>query len=265
MAITVAECDDMIALAEKKGVHLVASPGQMIQPYHRRIRKLILNGAIGRLVWAAVDDTIGNYHLREEFRGGVDVLTNVDPTWYYRKPGGGPLYDSTVYSLHTLTGILGPASRVTAMSGLILPEREFRGKTIECDMDDSTLMLLDFGESVFAFVGGTVVGGITRGREPSFFGTGGKIIGTSFGEEELNPPGTYEPHVLGQHARMPESHVFEDLMQLVDWIRDGTPSIASAEHARHVIDIIEASYRAAETGQTQELHTSFAPLPIDAL
>lgn len=132
-------------------------------------------------------------------------------------------------------------------------------------MDDSTLMLLDFGNAVFAFVGGTVVGGITRGRHPSFFGTRGRIVGTSFGEEELNPPGTHEPHVLGEHASMPESHVFEDLMQLVDWIRDGTPSIASVEHARHAIDIIEASYRAAETGQTQELHTSFDPLPIDAL
>ena len=43
------------------------------------------------------------------------------------------------------------------------------------------------------------------------------------------------------------------------------PTIASAEHARHVIDIIEAGYRAAETGQTQELRTTFEPLPIEAL
>jgi predicted dehydrogenase len=33
------------------------------------------------------------------------------------------------------------------------------------------------------------------------------------------------------------------------------PSIVTAEHARHVIEIIEAAYRAAETGQTQELTT----------
>jgi len=30
------------------------------------------------------------------------------------------------------------------------------------------------------------------------------------------------------------------------------------EHARHVIDIIESGYRAAETGETQELRTTFA-------
>jgi len=71
--------------------------------------------------------------------------------------------------------------------------------------------------------------------------------------------------VNGEHARLRESHVFEDLMQLVDWVREGTPSIASAEHARHVIDIFESAYRAADTGQTQELTTTFEPLtPAEA-
>ncbi len=54
-------------------------------------------------------------------------------------------------------------------------------------------------------------------------------------------------------------------MQLVDWIRDGTSSIANAEHARHVIEIIEAGYRAAETGETQVLETTFAPLSVEIL
>jgi predicted dehydrogenase len=45
-------------------------------------------------------------------------------------------------------------------------------------------------------------------------------------------------------------------MQLIDWIREDKPSIVTAEHARHVIEIIEAAYRAAETCQTQELTTT---------
>jgi hypothetical protein len=44
-------------------------------------------------------------------------------------------------------------------------------------------------------------------------------------------------------------------------VRDGTPTLATAEHARHVIEIIEAGYRASETGQTQMLKTSFE-LPV---
>jgi len=43
----------------------------------------------------------------------------------------------------------------------------------------------------------------------------------------------------------------------VDWVRDGTVSPVSAGHARHVIDIIESTYRSAATGSTVELTTSF--------
>jgi len=264
MTTTVKEADHLIALAKEKGVRLVASPGMMLHPYNRRIRRLILEGALGKLVWAAAGATILDYHLNEEFRRGEDVLTSVDPSWYFRRPGGGPQYDVTVYSLHNLTGILGPAKRVTALSGLVLSEREFKGQKIACDMDDSTLMLLDFGESCFAFIYGTVAGSVNQGFQPNFYGVQGSIIGTRFGEKELKAPEDHPPHVTGEHVRMPESHVFEDMMQLVDWVLEDKPSIASAEHARHVIDIIESGYRAAETGRTQELSTSFEPLPLEA-
>ena len=65
------------------------------------------------------------------------------------------------------------------------------------------------------------------------------------------------PHVVGPHRDIGEQHVYEDIMQLVDWIREDRPSPVTAEHARHVIDIIESAYRAAETGQTQALRTTF--------
>ena len=264
MATTVAECDEMIAAAAARGLRLVASPGMMLNPYNRRIRQRILAGDIGQVIWAICGTAPWTYHLDEEFRTGDDILTQVDPTWYFRKPGGGPLYDTTVYSLHNLTGILGPAKSLCALSGMAMPQREFHGKTIECDMDDSTFMLLDFGDTVFAMVYGTVIGSAVKGFHPSVFGTGGSVTGTELNGESLALEGDHQPHVTGEHAAMRESHVFEDLMQLVDWVADGTPSIASAEHARHVIDIFESAYRAAETGRRQELTTTFEPLAPEA-
>jgi predicted dehydrogenase len=68
------------------------------------------------------------------------------------------------------------------------------------------------------------------------------------------------PHVVGAHRTVDEAHVFEDIMQLVEWVHIGTPSPVNAEHARHVIDIIESAYLAAETGKRQELRTTF-PFP----
>ncbi len=257
MATEVWECDEMIALAAEKKVRLVASPGMMAHPHNQRIRQRIRDGAIGQVLWAVAGCCIGDYHLDEEFRTGEDVLTQVDPTWYFRRPGGGPMYDVTVYPLHTLTGIMGPAKRVTALSGLAIPKRDFHGKMIECDMDDSTFILLDFGNVVFGVVYGTVTGHVAKGFHPSIFGTTGSVVGACVNEEPMELEGDHQPHVTGVHAKMMESHVYEDLMQLVDAIHDGVAPIASAEHARHVIDIFESAYRSAETGEAQDLHTTF--------
>jgi hypothetical protein len=59
----------------------------------------------------------------------------------------------------------------------------------------------------------------------------------------------------------------DDVVQLVDWVRDGTPSPVTAGHARHVIDIIENVYRSAATGSTEHLTTSFdrEALPVSGV
>jgi predicted dehydrogenase len=270
MTTTVAEADDLIDLARAKGLKLVASPGEMLRPHNRRIKELIDSGTLGRLAWAACGAAFGTYHERESVRQGDDPLSNIDPSWYFRKPGGGPLYDMTVYALHTLTGVLGPAKRVTGLSGVRIREREFRGQLVPCDADDNTVMVLDFGDALFAFVYGTAAGRVTEGFAPSFFGTKGQIVGLMLNGEPFDYPGrelaqqlgrsgrqALLPHVVGPHREIGEQHVFEDIMQLVDWVREGKPTIVTAEHARHVIDIIESAYRAAETGQTQTLRTTF--------
>ncbi|HEX5323267.1 MAG TPA: Gfo/Idh/MocA family oxidoreductase, partial [Capsulimonadaceae bacterium] len=246
-------------------VKLVASPGQMVRPLNKRLRKMIQSGDLGKIAWAATGAAFGAYHEHEGVRQGSDVLSNINPAWYWRKPGGGPLYDMTVYGLHTLTGVLGPAKRVTAMSGIGIKEREFQGKMYPSDADDNTLMVLDFGDTLYAFVYGTFAGTLTQFGQPSIFGTKGSITGTDLNGEAIDYPGKGEvhpfgPHIVGPHRDMEEAHVFEDMMQLVDYVSEGIPPVATAEHAAHVIEIIEAAYRAGETGQTQNLKTTFTPI-----
>jgi len=273
MTTTADEAGRLIDEAAARDVRLVASPGQMLRPLQRRIRRLIGEGAIGTLAWAATGSAFGAYHEREGVRQGDDALTNIDPSWYWRKPGGGPMYDMTVYGLHSLTGVLGPAKRVTGMSGVRIRERSFRGRTTICDADDNTFLVLDFGENLFAYVYGAAAGMLTGFGGGTYLGTEGTIAGDRLNGQPIDYPGrdvverlgrgdnVLLPHVTGRHAEMEEAHVFEDIMQLVDWARDGVPSICTAEHARHVIEIMEAGYRAAETGVAQNLATSFVPPP----
>lgn len=273
MTTTSAQATELIELAAQKGVNIVASPGEMNRPHNQAIKQIIHDGGIGDLCWAVCGASFGRYHETEIYRTGNDPLTNIDPSWYYRKPGGGPLYDMTVYALHGLTGILGPAQRVTAMSGVRLPFREFRGQMLPCDADDNTLILLDFGNNVFALAYGTPAGAISEDDSCSFFGTKGTIVGLNLNNQPISYPGStiadthpegrwggnqwILPHISDAHRDIPEQHVFTDIMQLIMWVRDGIPAVASATHARHVIEIIEAGYRAAHSGQTQHLTTTF--------
>ena len=274
MATTVGEAKELTRLARERNLRLVPSPGEMLRPHNQYIKEVIRRGDIGTLCWAVCGAALGTYHQDESERQGNDVLTNIDPSWYFRKPGGGPLYDMTVYSLTALTGILGSVLRVTALSGTRIKEREFRGKMVSCDADDNTVMLLDFGENLFAFAYGTAAGKVTEGFSGSYFGTRGSIVGLTINGEPLDYPGAdiagqaggerkdqnlgnqwLLPHINELHRNLPEQHVFEDVMQLIDWVVDGKPSLVTPEHATHVIDIIEAAYRASSTGQTQRLTT----------
>ena len=96
---------------------LVASPGEMLRPLNRQSASSSKSGALGKISWATDRRGLRHYHEEEPVRQGGDAVDAIDPSWYWRKPGGGPLYDMTVYGLHALTGILGPAKRVVAMSG----------------------------------------------------------------------------------------------------------------------------------------------------
>lgn len=270
MTTRVEEADSLIREAQARGVKIVASPGEMLRPHNRAIRQLVRDGTLGRIAWAITGAAFGSYHEKERVRQGNDALSNINPTWYWSKSaGGGPLYDMTVYGLHSLTGILGPARRVTALSGVGVKEREFRGQAYTCDAHDNSLLTLDFGEALFAFVYGTFAGTIVPFAQPSFYGLKGSVTGKELNGQPLEYPGREEakkykqgdqvllPHVLGAHREMEEAHVFEDIMQLVDLVREGKPTPSTAEHARHVIEIIEAAYHAAESGQTQALKTVF--------
>ena len=273
MTTTVAEATELIDLANAKGLKIVASPGEVLRPQVQAVRRAVAEGKIGVPTWAIAGASFGTYHLDEPERKGDSPVTTINPSWYFRKPGGGPLYDVTVYALHGLTTVLGPAKRVTAISGVRIPMREFNGEPVPTDADDITGMLIDFGDGLFAMSYGAAAGGLNYWFTGKYFGTEGQIDGYTLNGEPLDYPEKHLAdeagggvkgaqvtlkHVVGPHRDIDEQHVFEDIMQLVDWVRDDVCTPVTAERARHVIDIIESAFRAAETGCAQELTTTFS-------
>ncbi|RLI24053.1 gfo/Idh/MocA family oxidoreductase [Candidatus Bathyarchaeota archaeon] len=274
MTTTLQEANKLIEARDRAGVKVVASPGTIFYPSTRRIRELLSQGYVGKPYWLCYGATwVG--HEYEEFRQADDVVRGVDPTWYY-KAGGGPMYDIAVYNLHTVTAIMGPAKRVVGFSGVGLKERVFKVagevKHVSVEMDDNTLLLLDWGDSVFGFVFGAF--SIGAGG-PSFFLSGsegsismrwhrsGRVVEVfsrrlkEWRKTELLP--LKLPYVSGVHENIEEKHVYADIMHLVDCILNDREPVVNAEHARHVVEIIEKGYISAKTGEAQALETTFDP------
>jgi predicted dehydrogenase len=282
MATTYAEAREMVETAKERGLTLVAAPGQMLAPAMQAMKQLVSSGALGDVYWAW--GSTGGWYHDEPTRRGEGALGAVDPTWYYRAAGG-PLRDVTVYVLHSLTGVLGPARRVTAMSGIRNPMRQWRDKAIPVEVDDNSLLLLDFGEATYAMAGGhaSQTGELVQWGAMGIYGSGGAIetleieplsghptrlsinandgVAETLGLRQLDDgtfaTATWLPYVTETHASIPEPHVYSDILHAVDCIERGEHPLVSGEHGAHVVEIIEKGYLAAKTGVTQELESRF--------
>jgi predicted dehydrogenase len=269
MTVTLAEADALLAARDRMGVKLAAAPGYELCTTTAQMRELITGGALGKVA-VAYTYTMGFGHEHEPIRAGSGALAEIDPSWYYRA-GAGPLPDVTVYSLQLITSLLGPVRRVTALANMLLPQRTWRGRTIDLETADNNVVLMEFASGAL----GVAVGSDSRGSLSAPWG-GLELYGTDATlqvrevDNASGYPLTFEvqggqvfhhrldaqPYLSGAHLTIEEPHVYVDIMDLVDAIAQGRPPRASGEQARHVVEIIECAQRAARSGQTQHLSST---------
>jgi predicted dehydrogenase len=273
LTATLDEANQLLAARDCAGVLLGAAPGYDLFPLVGRMRELVAAGAIGEIC-IAYSYTMGFGHQSEPIRQGEGVLAEVDPSWYYRR-GAGPLPDVTVYALQLLTSVLGPVSSISAMGNLRRPVREWRGRDIPLEVEDNNVLLLGFDRGAFGVaVGSDCVGGsqVPWGAI-SLHGTQGALEVTDVhhdsgypvrfevtgdGQPAVHAMSVDEQHYLqGPHLGIEEPHVYADIMDLVDAVRDGRPPRASAEQARHVVEIVDLAREAVADGATKHLTTTF--------
>jgi predicted dehydrogenase len=270
MTVTLAEADELLGARDQMGVKLAAAPGFELCSTTAHMRTLLEQGAIGKPA-VAYTYTMGFGHEHEPIRAGSGALAEIDPSWYYR-PGAGPLPDVTVYSLQLLTSVLGPVRRVTALANTLVPTRSWRGRTIDLETSDNQVVLMECASGAIA----VAVGSDSHGSLQSPWG-GMEIYGTAGtlniiqvdhasgyplafslqGGQHIQHQLADQPFLVGEHLQIEEPHVYVDIMDLVDAIQHDRAPRATGEQARHVVEIIECAHRAAQTGQAQQLQSSF--------
>ena len=258
MTVTVEEADRLIETARAKGVLLASAPDMMLRPGISRLKELVASQVVGPVVWAQVRSSHG---------GPDSFATRRDPGWFYQ-PGAGPILDMGVYGLHMITGLLGPARRVTAFSARSRPLRYVRrgplkGLEIRVEIDDNVLILLDFGNSVLAFVDSGYC--VTGSKAPrlELFGTDGTLSFVGYGAD--SPLEIFVDDMargvrgwITPEERLPQPTTRAmGVAHVVDCLLDGENLILTPEHARHVIEIMNKAQESAQQGRALELETTF--------
>src|SRR5580704_5345992 len=99
LASTLAQADELIEAAAQGGLLIVCAPMDILKREWAQARRLIGEGAIGKVAFARVQSSHG---------GPAAMAWPADPSWFYAK-GAGPLFDMGVYGLDRITAMLGPA------------------------------------------------------------------------------------------------------------------------------------------------------------
>lgn len=266
MTTTVTEATTLIEEAALRGLKLVSEDACPMFRYNVAIRSMLREGVIGKVAWARSRCTHRSPAIIDNWP--------TDPTWFYKK-GAGPLRDVGIERIQLLTSLLGPVRRVTAMSGINQPVLAVRGgpnkgKRIEVEEDDVSLVTMDFGDSIFALLDCAWIGPPFESRVPDLeiYGSKGIISSTGGGpkarpytlelyrdQPDLGIRGWMNVDLIPAAEPTPPPHVL-GLAHALECIVEDKHPFLSGEYARHCIEVVEKAFIAARSGVTQSIETT---------
>jgi predicted dehydrogenase len=256
MANTYAEGKALLELAKSKKLRLWGAPAVVNSPQFAFMSKQIQEGKLGRIASAH-----GQYG-------------HTGPNWssFFYEKDGGSMPDLGVYNMATLTGLLGPAKSVMAMTSIVNPERTIDGKgKIKVVAEDNAHILLEHDKNVISHImcgfcyfdpHGHEAGNQTL-HSIQIYGDYGnmRLIGYDW---ETNGV------MLDVHWDKPAELMSTDKGGY-EWqegarvtgesILTGVEPKINVEHALHVLEIIEAARKSSATGMKVKLKSKF-PFPV---
>ena len=252
MANSLAAGESLLAAATKKGVKVWGAPAMVFSPQFAFMAKTLKTGVLGRVAAAHAD------------------YGHTGPEWsaFFYEKGGGSLPDLAVYNLTTLTGLLGPAKSVVAMTSVVTPTRTIGGKKeIKVVAEDNAMVLLDHGEGVISHVQSGFNyfnphghdGSNEQRHTLSIVGTTGfmGLVGYDWDPRGVDVATKEEP-TFKRHATDKGDFVWQMGASLAaESLATGQPLLITPEHALHVLEVIQAARASQDTGRRVSLRSTF--------
>ena len=224
MALTGAECQEMIDACHEGGVNLAVAYYRRYYPNNRKIKELIDNGAIGTPVLVRMVLT-GNYDPTPD----DPKIWRVDPA----KSAGGPIADVGSHRLDLLCYWFGEPAAVAARNETLV-------HSYPADDSDVLLIKMESGVQVTASFHWSIGVGYDT---IEIFGTEGAIFSTPTDGPQLTlktAAGTEEfslPHAENRHLPL--------IQDFSERVLAGKPPLYSGEDGAKTTRIIETSFAAS--------------------
>jgi predicted dehydrogenase len=238
----------VIELARKRKLKVGCAPDTFMGAGIQTARKLVEEGAIGRLV-AFTAFMMGRGHEH----------WHASPEFYYEL-GGGPMFDMGPYYLTALLQLLGPVKRLTGSATIAIPDRIItsepkRGKKITVETPDHICGTMEFengcaGVIIQTFA--TLHPQYDRNQPITIYGTEGTL--------KVPDPNTFDGPVSLARASDQEFHEVPPTFKtgygrsigaadMAYAIRSGRPFRANGDQAFLVLDLMAGFLDSARSGQ----------------
>ncbi len=242
------EARKILQVAKSKNLRVGNAPDTFLGAGLQTCRKIIDDGLIGQPVGATAFMTCPGHES-----------WHPDPAFYYQK-GGGPMLDMGPYYLTALVNLVGPVQKVAGINRITYPERTItsapkKGTKIKVETPTHMASTLEFANGAI----GTMLMSfdVQRADLPhiQIFGTQGTLMvpdPNDFGGRiRLWKSGNEKPEwcdVPQAFANATNSRGL-GVADMAAAIPANRPHRASGELAYHVLDVMQATLEAGETGR----------------
>lgn len=252
MANTYKEGKALLDLAKSKKLRIWGAPAVVNSPQFAFMAKTLQQGKLGKVACA---------HAHYGHTG---------PGWsaFFYEKGGGSLPDLGVYNIATLTGLLGPASSVVAMTTIVTPERTVDNKgKIKVEAEDNAMIIMDHGNGVLSHVQCGFnyfdpYGHEGKGQERPTIQIWGSHGNMAMAGYDWAPHGvdlaTHDHETTQRFVPDPGTYTWQEGASVISKaLVTGEEPLINAEHALHVLEIIEAARESGKTGKRIDLQSIF--------
>lgn len=256
----------LLAQADAAGVRIGSAPDTLLGPGFQTAKRAVQAGVIGEPLF-----------VQSSFQTQGPDLWHPDPAFLFAR-GAGPLLDMGPYYFSALVSLLGPIAGVTARGSRPRLERTIHtgpraGETFPVEVPSTVQVLTSFaagqhGTHLLSFDSALERHGVIE-----IHGSEGTMV--------LPDPNRFEGRIayvkpLGvfRDGMKPEQEWIEipnegevvgrglGVLDMARAIAAGRPHIATGELGFHVLDVMLSAEESSTTGQTVEIGSTVAPVPL---